>query len=84
MPETAERPLGLQEAAAFLSTSPTTLRFWVARGMIAHSRLGRRLLFLPSDLQRLVAARRVPATTDRAAVGPAEGPAAPNGAPPLV
>jgi excisionase family DNA binding protein len=59
--KSVERPIGLQEAAAFLSTSPTTLRLWVSQGRIAHSRLGRRLLFLPADLQRLLAGGRVEA-----------------------
>jgi excisionase family DNA binding protein len=57
----AESPHGLwplHETAAFLGVSKRTIRREVAAGRIRCVRIGRRLLFDPTDVSRFVAARK--------------------------
>jgi excisionase family DNA binding protein len=60
--------LELRQAAASLRLGESTLRKLVRLKQIPHVRLGTRVLFRPSDLERYVAARAVPE------VGPAKEP----------
>jgi excisionase family DNA binding protein len=50
------KPLhGVEEAAAILGISPWTVRGYVRDGKLRPVRLGRRVLFTESELERLVA-----------------------------
>jgi excisionase family DNA binding protein len=53
--------LPLRKAAEFLGIKPNTLYDWVSRRQIAFVRLGRRIMFDPSDLETIVAKNRVEA-----------------------
>ena len=55
---TVPRMLTLPEAAAVLRVSPRTIRREVAARRLRCVRIGRRLLFDPSDVSRFVAARK--------------------------
>ena len=44
----------VKEAAAALTLSPWTIRDWIAKGILAHVRLGRRLAVPISEVERLV------------------------------
>ena len=46
----------LEEAAATLAVSPLTLRRWARDGKIESVRLGRRIVFLESALDKFIAA----------------------------
>lgn len=61
MPSSGERNLSVDEAAARLGVAPMTLRAWKRQGLIAHLRLGRRVLFQEADLRAFEEARLVPA-----------------------
>jgi predicted site-specific integrase-resolvase len=47
--------LNLQTVALRLSVSPHTVRKWVKEGKLLPTRLCRRLLFQPHEIERLVA-----------------------------
>jgi len=49
------------EAAGVLGISPHTLRAWIRGRRIPFHRLGRRIVFAPTDLQKFIRAHRVPA-----------------------
>lgn len=51
----------LKYAGAFLGLSPHTVRAMVRRKMLAHYRVGRRLIFRDSDLQAFMDRHRVEA-----------------------
>lgn len=59
------RRLSLLEAAPFLGVSPHTVRAWARARRIPFHRLGRRLVFDRADLERFLAANRVPAREER-------------------
>ena len=48
--------LTLEETAAALRLSPHTVRSFVRRGKLYPVRIGRRLLFRPADIEKLIAA----------------------------
>jgi excisionase family DNA binding protein len=50
----ALRLMNLQEVAAVLHVSPHTVRMWTRKGRIHPTRICRRLLFLPAEVQRLI------------------------------
>ena len=50
----AERLLTLMEVADMLRLSPHTIRSFVRRGKLRPTRICRRLLFAPSEVQRLL------------------------------
>ncbi len=53
--------LPLRKAAEVLGVKPNTLYEWVSRRQIACVRLGRRIMFDPSDLEKIVDENRVEA-----------------------
>lgn len=53
--------LSIPEAAARLGVSKHTLRGWLRRRLLAHFRLGRRVLVSEADLRDFLASRRVEA-----------------------
>lgn len=58
--ETEKLVLDVKQAAVVLSISPWTIRRYVTQGRLKSVRIGRRLLFEPAELQRLVEAGRKP------------------------
>lgn len=60
---TTERLLTLLEVADRLRLSPHTIRSFVRKGKLRPTRICRRLLFNPADVERLIAK----STTDREA-----------------
>ena len=52
---------GLNPSAKILGVSPHTLRLYARQRRIAHVRIGRRLLFMPEDLQEFLRQHRVEA-----------------------
>jgi excisionase family DNA binding protein len=50
-----EKLLDIEGAAATLGISPRTLRRLVSQELIAHRRIGRRILFTPEDVSEYVA-----------------------------
>jgi excisionase family DNA binding protein len=60
----AIRPSGLltvPETAAYLGASPHTIYEWKAMGILAHVKLGRKLMFRQSDLDEFIDRSWVPA-----------------------
>ena len=53
--------LSVSDAAARLGVAAVSLRRWVKRRMIAHVRLGRRIMLDARDLEKFLADRRVEA-----------------------
>jgi excisionase family DNA binding protein len=56
-----DRIVGVPEAARLLNVAPKTLYNWVANARIPYVKLGRRLGFRLSTLQRIIAAAEHPA-----------------------
>lgn len=55
-----EKLLTVLEAAEVLGGfSASTVRFWVRQGRLAHTRLGRRLMFTSADLETFIRSGRV-------------------------
>ena len=54
-----KRLLTLGEAAQYLGHSPHTLRHWIGEGRLEHIRLGRKIVFDPKSLERLINSHRV-------------------------
>jgi len=50
----ALRLMNLQEVATVLHVSPHTIRMWARTGRIHPTRICRRLLFQPAEVQRLI------------------------------
>jgi excisionase family DNA binding protein len=48
------RLMDLREVASALHVSPHTVRMWTRNGRITPTRICRRLLFLPTEVQRLI------------------------------
>lgn len=59
------RLLDLRQAASLLGIAPVTLRLWTYRRRIAYVRLGRRKLFHPDELARIVRVNTVSADKPR-------------------
>lgn len=53
----------IEQAAAWLKVTPTWLASQARRGLVPHSRLGRRRVFTEADLQRILAQNRADATS---------------------
>ena len=53
--------LSVSDAAARLGVAPITLRRWLKRRMLAHVRIGRRIVLDVRDLEKFFADRRVEA-----------------------
>jgi excisionase family DNA binding protein len=58
------RLLSVVEAAGMIGVSQYTLRAWLRQRRLAHLRLGRRVLFDPTDLARFIASNRVAASDE--------------------
>jgi excisionase family DNA binding protein len=56
-----EKLISVDEAAAWLGTSPRFVRRLVAERRIAYTKVGRHVRFLPSDLQAFIDNGRVDA-----------------------
>jgi excisionase family DNA binding protein len=61
---TPDRPsleplMSVEQAGRFLQLSPWTVRKWFYAGRIHAVRLGKRVLFEPAELRRLIGANRV-------------------------
>lgn len=50
----AGRLLSVKEAAAYLGLSKQTVYNWRSQGRVAYVKLGRRVLFRPADLDKLI------------------------------
>jgi excisionase family DNA binding protein len=50
--------ISIKDAAMALSLSPWTVRRYVAKGLIASVRVGRRVLIEPAELDRLITRSR--------------------------
>ena len=59
-----EQLIDTKAAAALLGLRESTLRKYVMLRILPHRKLGTRVLFAPSELERWVNARRVPALTE--------------------
>ncbi|MEW6386326.1 MAG: helix-turn-helix domain-containing protein [Thermodesulfobacteriota bacterium] len=59
--------LSVIEAARFLGISPYTLRSWISMRKVDFVKLGRRTLFRPSDLKKLIQKGLVEARTQHGA-----------------
>lgn len=57
--------LSVPEAAAFLGISPATLRAWIRQRRVAFYRLGRRVVFDRTDLERFLRSNRIAPRDDR-------------------
>jgi excisionase family DNA binding protein len=62
---TPERLLDVEEAAELLRLAPATLRNWVSQRKIGFIKLGGKVLFRQSDLDRHVTSCFVEATTQK-------------------
>jgi excisionase family DNA binding protein len=60
MNENSPKLLNLASVAEQMAVSPHTVRKWVRDGKLHPLRVCRRLLFEPSDIQRLIEASRHP------------------------
>jgi excisionase family DNA binding protein len=60
------RLMSLQEVATVLHVSPHTIRMWTRTGRINPTRICRRLLFRPDEVQRLITSGTVLATSSPA------------------
>jgi len=56
-----EKLIGIDEAAAWLGTSPRFVRRLIAERRIAYTKVGRHVRLLPSDLQTFIDNGRVDA-----------------------
>jgi excisionase family DNA binding protein len=53
--------LSIQEAADYLGVRPETVRTWIMRRAIPYYKIGKRVLILRSDLDRILDAARIEA-----------------------
>ncbi|PKN01901.1 MAG: DNA-binding protein [Elusimicrobia bacterium HGW-Elusimicrobia-1] len=53
--------LKVAEAAEYLGTTEGTLYVWVCRKRIPHIKMGRKLMFDVSDLEKWIASQKIPA-----------------------
>jgi excisionase family DNA binding protein len=57
--------LSIEEAALRLGLKPVTVRQWAGARKIARVKLGRRVLILASEIERLIEASTIPALPER-------------------
>jgi excisionase family DNA binding protein len=57
--------LSVEEAAARLGLRPVTVRQWASARKIARVKLGRRVLFAASEIERLIESLTIPALPAR-------------------
>jgi excisionase family DNA binding protein len=58
--------LSVEEVAARLGLRPVTVRQWASARKIARVKLGRRVLFAASEIERLIESSTIPALPKRA------------------
>lgn len=61
MPDQANRPLKVVEAANALGVSVHTIRAWISQRRLSHVRLGRAIRVLPEEVERFLNNAAVPA-----------------------
>jgi excisionase family DNA binding protein len=59
--KTNKQNMDIRAAASRIGCSPFTLRTWVRQRMIPYIRVGRRIVFDPSEVEEFLARNRIPA-----------------------